>query len=134
MRWIVIGVVGLACGGALWWFTQSEATDARLAAENGIAVPTFSDTAAQGGELFAANCALCHGPHASGSENGPPLVHKIYEPSHHGDGSFYMAAANGVRAHHWRFGAMPKIETVDKDDVTKIIAYVRELQRANGIN
>lgn len=64
---------------------------------------------------------------------GPPLVHKIYEPSHHGDAAFQVAAAQGVRAHHWRFGNMPPQDGVTAGDVTAIIAYVRELQRANGI-
>ena len=42
-------------------------------------------------------------------QNGvaPPLVHKLYEPGHHSDMAFIMAAKNGVRSHHWRFGNMP---------------------------
>ena len=134
MRWIILGTIGIACGGILWWFTNSEASDTRLAADKGIEIPAFNEIASAGADLFATNCASCHGPHASGTENGPPLIHKIYEPSHHGDASFYRAAANGVRPHHWQFGPMPKIEGVGEDDVTKIIAYVRALQRANGIN
>ena len=39
----------------------------------------------------------------------------------------------GVRAHHWKFGNMPAIENLTRSDVTAIVAYVRELQRANGI-
>jgi hypothetical protein len=45
-----------------------------------------------------------------------------------------LAVKNGVRAHHWRFGDMPPVEGVSDEDATKIVAYVRELQRANGIN
>ena len=63
----------------------------------------------------------------------PPLIHKIYEPSHHGDESFQRAVAVGVRAHHWKFGNMPAIEGLTRGDVKAIIAYVRELQEANGI-
>ena len=58
----------------------------------------------------------------------------IYEPSHHGDEAFQRAAAVGVRGHHWPFGDMPPVEGVTRGDVTMIIAYIRELQRANGIN
>ncbi|MFZ8875205.1 MAG: cytochrome c, partial [Paracoccaceae bacterium] len=61
------------------------------------------------------------------------LVHKIYEPSHHGDQSFQMAVAMGVRSHHWKFGNMPAIEGLSREDVFQITQYVRELQRANGI-
>jgi mono/diheme cytochrome c family protein len=88
----------------------------------------------QAGEAkFNANCATCHGQQGVGTKQGPPLVHKIYEPNHHGDAAFQLAAANGVKAHHWEFGNMPKIETVTPDDVDQIIAYVRWLQKQAGI-
>ena len=61
---------------------------------------------------FTANCAACHGSRGVGTKQGPPLVHKIYEPNHHADVAFQRAAENGVRAHHWEFGNMPKIEGV----------------------
>jgi len=71
---------------------------------------------------------------AAGQEGiAPPLVHKIYEPSHHADGSFFLAVRQGVRAHHWPFGNMPPIEDLTERDVGRIVAYVRTLQRANGI-
>lgn len=44
------------------------------------------------------------------------------------------ADAIGVRAHHWNFGDKPAVEAITRDDVTSIITYIRELQRANGIN
>ena len=88
----------------------------------------------QAGEAkFNANCSACHGPKATGSPVGPPLVHKIYEPNHHGDPAFQRAAAFGVKAHHWEFGNMPKIESVTSADVDQIIQYVRWLQRQAGI-
>ena len=46
---------------------------------------------------FKINCFSCHGANAAGvNGSGPPLVHKTYEPSHHGDTAFYNAAFNGV--------------------------------------
>ncbi len=99
-----------------------------------VAVPQLSGSALEGEMLFNTNCAACHGPNAAGQDGvAPPLVHKIYEPGHHADGSFYLAAARGVRAHHWPFGDMPPVPDVSEQDVTKIIAYVRTLQRENGI-
>lgn len=95
----------------------------------------LSQNAQIGKRAFDATCAACHGTNAAGQDGvAPPLVHKIYEPSHHGDDAFQRAAASGVRAHHWRFGNMPPVEGVTRGDVTMIIAYIRELQRANGIN
>ena len=82
---------------------------------------------------FIAHCAGCHGTRAAGTKQGPPLAHKIYEPNHHSDVAFQRAAENGVRAHHWEFGNMPKIEGVSAGDVDHIIRYVRWLQREAGI-
>jgi mono/diheme cytochrome c family protein len=88
----------------------------------------------QGGEQkYAANCSVCHGAGGVGTGQGPPLVHKVYEPNHHGDAAFQRAAANGVQAHHWEFGNMPKIDGVTPDDVDQIIRYVRWLQNQAGI-
>jgi cytochrome c len=86
-----------------------------------------------GETLFNANCARCHGERGAGTSNGPPLVHKIYEPNHHGDAAFQRAAAMGVRAHHWQFGDMPKISGVSPADVEQIVTYIRWLQRQAGI-
>ena len=63
----------------------------------------------------------------------PPLVHNIYEPGHHGDEAFQRAVAVGVRRHHWPFGDMPPVEGLSRADVALIVAYIRELQSANGI-
>ena len=88
----------------------------------------------RGGEQkFTANCSGCHGAGGVGTKQGPPLVHKIYEPNHHGDAAFQRAAANGVKAHHWQFGDMPKIDAVKPDDVDQIVKYVRWLQQQAGI-
>jgi mono/diheme cytochrome c family protein len=89
----------------------------------------------QAGEAkFNAHCGACHGPQGTGTQQGPPLVHKIYEPNHHGDAAFLRAAEFGVKAHHWEFGNMPKIEAVSSADVEQIIRYVRWLQRQAGIS
>ena len=96
---------------------------------------TFSPKETTGKTGFAAVCADCHGDHGAGRlGKGPPLVHKIYEPSHHGDESFQRAVAQGVHAHHWSFGNMPAFAGLTRSDVRAIIAYVRALQRANGIH
>ncbi len=60
-------------------------------------------------------------------------IHKIYEPSHHGDYAFQMAVTNGVQSHHWPFGNMPPVEGLTQGDVKNIVSYARALQRANGI-
>ena len=87
----------------------------------------------EGEGLFKLNCLRCHGARGAGTDQGPPLVHKVYEPGHHSDMTFYLAVLRGVRAHHWRFGDMPKIEGLKEKEVGSIILYVRWLQRLAGI-
>ncbi len=87
----------------------------------------------EGAAIFERRCAECHGREAKGSDKGPPLVHKIYEPSHHADAAFYLAVRRGVKSHHWPFGDMPPVPGVGDGEVAQIIAYVRGLQRAAGI-
>ena len=100
-----------------------------------VSVPVLTAAQRQGEQLFNENCASCHGENAAGQSGvAPPLVHIIYEPNHHGDMAFQLAAQRGVRQHHWQFGNMPAVPSVTPQDVSKITAYVRGLQRANGIN
>jgi len=88
----------------------------------------------KGRQLFSQNCSQCHGALADGVDGkGPPLVHPIYRTAHHADISFYRAAERGVRAHHWPFGDMPSQPQLQVEQVTQIIAYLRDLQSINGI-
>ena len=99
-----------------------------------VAVPELTTAEKAGEATYNQYCAQCHGKNAAG-QNGvaPPFVHAIYRPGHHADAAFYFAATNGVRAHHWPFGNMPPVEGISKQDVDRIVTYVRALQRANGI-
>ncbi|MGV8954893.1 MAG: c-type cytochrome [Cypionkella sp.] len=133
-----------------WYWTQGQATKEPVSAsasdasqvEAGapladVIVPAeFSAQARLGETYYNAVCASCHGPNAAGQDGvAPPFVHRIYEPGHHGDMAFVLAARKGVRAHHWPFGDMPPVEQRLTDgELGAIVAYVRELQRANGIN
>ena len=86
-----------------------------------------------GAQLFASRCAGCHGPSASGSDKGPPLVHQIYEPGHHADASFNRAVRQGVKSHHWSFGDMMPIPGITDEQIGQIVSYVRNLQVKNRI-
>ncbi|MGH1460209.1 MAG: c-type cytochrome [Paracoccaceae bacterium] len=142
-RYTLIAVALAALlGFGFWWSGEGDVPDVAAGTDRigpaivDVVVPeTLSANAEIGKAAFEAKCAACHGANAAGQDGvAPPLVHKIYEPSHHGDAAFLLAAKNGVRAHHWRFGNMPPVEGVTDGDVKMIVAYVRELQRANGIN
>jgi hypothetical protein len=136
-RTLIIGAVAALVGAAAVYFTNTgggETTSgtgvvpAQGAAMVEVALPqTLSQTAQLGQTAFDSACAGRIG-------NGPPLIHKVYEPSHHSDMAFHLAVQNGVRAHHWKFGNMPAQEGLTRGDVDAIVAYIREVQQANGIN
>jgi mono/diheme cytochrome c family protein len=135
----IILVAGLAY--AIWPVGVKSVQDTpdTPVAGGAMADVAFPDTLTQNAQIgkraFEANCASCHGTNAAGREGvAPPLVHKIYEPSHHADESFQRAVGFGVRAHHWPLGDMPAVEGLIRGDVTLITNHIRELQRANGIN
>jgi len=139
--WLAIGAAAVVAGGfgmtRLGDDAPKTATpEAGSTAIASVTVPdTLSANAVIGKTVYDAKCAACHAPSGVGQvDMAPPLVHIIYEPSHHGDEAFQRAAAFGVRAHHWRFGDMPPVKGVTRGDVTMVVAYIRELQRANGIN
>lgn len=137
---LVLGVLLVAVGG--YWLSVSGGkvpSDQVPANEDpamvSISLPAEFSSAGQIGQTtYNVKCVACHGPNGVG-QNGvaPPLIHKIYEPSHHGDESFQRAAALGVRSHHWSFGDMPAVEGLTRGDVANVITYIREIQRANGI-
>ena len=130
----IFAALGCAFIAALWLYPSNSSDTQTGKPMVKVNVPSDLGSAAGGKVAFDENCASCHGKNAAGSNgNGPPLVHKIYEPGHHGDMSFVLAAKKGTRAHHWRFGNMPPVEGITDTQIKNIIAYVRKLQRANGI-
>ncbi|HSJ24269.1 MAG TPA: c-type cytochrome [Longimicrobiales bacterium] len=101
---------------------------------DGLAALTVPAEHADGAALYETWCQACHGPQATGTDQGPPLVHPVYRTRHHGDAAFQLAVSQGVRAHHFRFGDMPPIPGPDDDDVAAITRYVRWLQSEAGID
>ncbi|KAF0224647.1 MAG: putative cytochrome c class I [Rhodospirillaceae bacterium] len=124
---IVFGGVGLLLSNMVAPSKEQEGGPPQLR------VPELSRVAAAGKRAFDTNCAECHGPSGSGTDKGPPLIHRIYNPGHHADEAFYRAVRDGVRRHHWNFGDMPPQPQITKRQIDDIIAYVREIQMANGI-
>jgi mono/diheme cytochrome c family protein len=135
MKYKTIAVVLAAAAFAVVAFVNLNGQSERAPADQATSVrsPPLSDVAARGKVAFDANCATCHGVNASGTDQGPPLVHDIYNPGHHADGAFFLAAKLGVRQHHWPFGNMPPQPQVTEVQVAEIVRYVRDLQIANGI-
>lgn len=121
----LLGGIAVAVGK----FTGSASSGSTAA----IKVPELSRLARKGKAVYDNSCSSCHGENGVGSKSGPPLVHDIYNPGHHGDEAFFRAVKNGVQQHHWPYGNMPARPEVSQREVASIIDYVRELQEANGI-
>lgn len=149
-KWLWIGAVAVLAAGGAWWAMRpapqapgqvGRPTGAAPAAATAsgemvaVTVPELTGAALRGQQYFQAKCAVCHGPNAGGQEGkAPPLVHQYYRPAHHGDMAIRLAARRGVTSHHWRFGNMPPIEGLTDADLNDIIAFIRAVQRANGIS
>lgn len=125
-------LLNISMGAIVFWMLSMAGAQAQT-----MQIPKPSEglmpNPALGKKLFAANCASCHGADLKGSDKGPPMLHKVYEPSHHGDVAFQLAAKNGVRAHHWGFGDMKPVPEVTPNDVAHITAFIRAEQRKVGI-
>lgn len=129
-QWLALGVLAVAAiGGVVWWSVSPSGRGEVVA----VTVPKLSDLGRKGAVAFAANCAVCHGQNAAGSGKAPPLIHPTYRPEHHADSAIFRAMSQGVEAHHWRFGDMPPQRQVTREQAVAIVAYLREVQRANGI-
>lgn len=146
MRKLSIFVLVAGIGIAAYWFLGQAKDVPQAAVETAapsgastemvaVSLPDLSAEAGRGQGYFGAVCAACHGPNAGGLDGkGPPLVHRLYVPGHHSDQAIVMAARRGVQSHHWRFGNMPVITGLTDGDLREIIAFLREVQRANGIS
>lgn len=144
---IVGGVIVVVAAGFFWLMTKP--TDRAVPVVNvaahgagaaapapksdSIIIPELSQIAQSGKVAFGENCAACHGETLAGTQSGPPLIHQLYVPGHHGDASIERAAKSGVRSHHWRFGDMPPVDGITDANIRWITKYIREMQVANGI-
>lgn len=128
---ILIG--GVLAGGLLVMIIGRSGTQTGERSAGDIVIPKFTEIAQQGKELFNEFCAACHGENAAGTDVGPTFLNRIYRAGHHPNDTFMRVPVQGARAHHWGFGDMPPVEGVTQDQILKIVHYVRELQRANGV-
>lgn len=120
-----VTIIAVMLGVALAACSSSEGESAGIPVQNVALVAT-------GDVLYQTNCAECHGSDLRGTDKGPSHLSIVYVPGHHGDQAFVVAARAGVRAHHWDFGNMAPVEGLSDDDLTAIIAFVRENQRIEG--
>ena len=135
VRNIVIGFFAIGLVVAIWNYVQQPSfpDTSNMSGKVAVQIAELSPLGQKGKEIFDGDCASCHGDNASGGEAGPPLIHEIYNPGHHGDAAFLSAVQNGVVQHHWQYGNMPPREGLTQLHVAAIVKYIRELQVANGV-
>jgi len=97
-------------------------------------IPELSALAQHGRTIINERCAVCHGVDGTGgSRTGPPILHPMYRDAVFPDFVFKRSVLEGKREKNWRFGPMPPVEGLSDKDVDGVIAFVREVQTATGV-
>ena len=109
----------------LFWLTVSVAPAAQE-----VEIPF---KLAKGQLIYEKYCSSCHGQRLDGTDQGPPLIHPFYKPSHHSDKSFYRAVLEGVRQHHWSFGDMPPVAGMTPGKADAVVPFIRYYQQQMGL-
>ncbi len=105
--------------------------------EGGVATQSAEPSASveklsAGADAYRHFCAECHGEDLRGTDQGPSFLSVVYEPNHHADAAFLLAAQRGVPQHHWNFGDMPPVEGIEPEQIEAITAHVRQVQSELG--
>ncbi len=129
MKDLLIGLGLLSCPAAVFMIFGTSGLDAF---DEGGGAATSSRSVEQGLVAFAGECARCHGRLAEGTERGPNLIHRDYRPGVRSDAQFRRAVREGLPARRG-YGAMPPAPGVSERSLDRMVTFLRELQRANGI-
>lgn len=97
-------------------------------------IPELSASAQHGRVVLNERCADCHGIDGTGgSRKGPPILHSMYRREIFPDFQFKRSVLDGKREKNWRFGPMEPVKGLSDEDINGVIAFVREVQDATGI-
>lgn len=97
-------------------------------------IPELSTLAQAGRVIINTQCKECHGVDGTGySRNGPPLLHPMYRSEIYPDHHFKRVLREGRPQKNWRFGPMPAQPQLSDADMNGIIAFVREVHTATGV-
>lgn len=97
-------------------------------------IPELSALAQTGRDIINTQCMACHGVDGTGfSKKGPPLLHPMYREEIFPDFHFKRVLREGRPQKNWRFGPMPSQPQLSDADMNGIIAFVREVHTATGV-
>jgi len=129
VKWmaLVMGTLVLLTVGTMW-------NREKISIKASPIIPELSASAANGRVLINAQCAECHGVDGTGySKKGPPMLHPRYREEVYPDHHFKRVLIEGRPQKNWRFGPMPAQPQLSDSDMNDIIAFVREVHDATGV-
>ena len=126
-RFVALGL--LSCPAVVFAIFGTSGLDAF---EEDSGSPASSLSFEQGMVAFAEECSRCHGRLARGTDRGPNLIHAAYGPGARSDAEFRRAIREGMPARRG-YRAMPPTRNLAERRLDSMIAFLRGLQRANGI-
>jgi len=85
------------------------------------------------GLAFARECGGCHGRAAQGTARGPALATTSYGRSRFDDDSIRSAVREGRVPRSPDSAGMPASPEIPESDLAQILDFLREVQRARGI-
>jgi cytochrome c oxidase cbb3-type subunit III len=83
--------------------------------------------ATAGGEIFAKNCSGCHGLDGKGSQRAPNIAASSHA-SELSEKEVFGIVSNGIASK-----GMPSFHSLGEPQIRSIVAYVKQLQGANGV-
>lgn len=114
--------------------TRSMWGEEKISLKASPTIPELSQAAQHGRVVINEKCQECHGVDGTGgTRTGPPILHSMYREEVFPDFQFKRSVLEGKREKNWRFGPMPPVKGLSDTDLTDIIAFVREVQKASGI-
>jgi len=129
MKDLLLGVGLLSCPALIFGLFGTSGMEVFDASSD----PRRSVGAVNSGRIaFASECAQCHGRLARGTRHGPDLIAPAYGPAIASDDRIRRAVRNGVATADGRL-AMAAVPGVSERDLARMIAFLREMQRVNGI-
>jgi len=116
-----------ACAGSVILLAQGNADAAKLKNP----VPSTPESVAAGQQLYARNCASCHGRNGQGGPGNdliPAAPSLLGDAWSHGstDGEIFTNIRNGVSPD---FNMVPFKDKLKDDDIWNIVNYIRSIKK-----
>lgn len=128
MKDLLIGLGLLSCPALVFVIFGAPGLDAL---DEGDGSHVSARVLGDGRAAFATECAGCHGRTAEGTGRGPALAVDSLGPARFGDDAIRRAVREGVAG--VGDGPMPAQPELTDRQLDDIVAFLRELQRINGI-